>query len=215
MSIRSFPRLIAALALTMSSAFGGITLKSIQFPATAGGGGGTTNPPNQAPLSQRVVFVFSGKPKIGPGISSGVRIEVSALNSSGQPVGQLAFGTFSVSGKKLIFTPRLPTGALPDSFGPTTDIAANASLPGLLPGTTYQISLELAGGNAIKNYSKTSPNVSLPVLFTTAPTSVGSIGTAGYYAFATTTAPKLLKKNGVLPKTKTTGLHPNVLFDAR
>lgn len=214
MSIRSVSSLFAALALTSASAFGGITLKSIQFPSTLGGTSGTTNPPSQAPLSQRVVFAFSGKPKIGPGIASGVRIEISSLNSNGQPVGQLAFGTFTVSGKKLIFTPRLPTGDLPDTFGPTTDIAANASLPGLLPNTTYQINLELSGGNAIKNYSKTSPNVSLPILFTTAPTTVGSIGAAGYYAFATTTAPKLLKKKGVLPKSKTTGLHPNVMFDS-
>lgn len=213
MSIRSFIGVVAAFALTSVSAIAGITLKSIQFPSTLGGKSGTTNPPSQAPLSQEIHFVFSGKPKIGPGIESGVKIAVSSLNSDNQPVGQLAFGKFTVKGKRLVFTPRLPTGPLPDSFGPTTDIAANASLPGLLPGTTYQVSVELTGGNAIKNYSKTSPSLSLPVLFTTAPTSVGSIGTAGFYAFATTKAPTLLKKNGVAPKSKTTGLHPNVLFD--
>lgn len=206
------PMVIVALGFC-AGADAGVTLKAVRFPATLTGTGGTKAPPQQAPLSQRVVLEFDGKPKIGIGIDAAVSIRVSAQNVLGQPTGQRAFGTFSVSGRKLIFTPRLPTEDFGPGFGPHADLASNAGWPGLLPQTTYEITLDPSVPNGIKNFGKAAAGIAFPIVFTTAPTTVGSAGIAGYFAFATAPAPKLLKKNGIAPKPNSSGLHPNVLSD--
>ncbi|MBL8767198.1 MAG: hypothetical protein JNL94_07535, partial [Planctomycetes bacterium] len=213
MGSRVVASFVALLGVLCASADAGAKLKAIRFPATLAGTGGTTAPPSQAPLSQRIVLEFDAKPKIGIGIDAAVSIRVAATNGLGQPVGQRAFGTFTVVGRKLVFTPRLPTVDPGDSFGPQSDIASHAGLPGLLPATTYEITLDPSAPNGITNLANAATAVALPVTFTTAPTSVGAIGLPGWFAFATASAPKLVKKNAVLPKPKTQGLHPNVLSD--
>lgn len=213
MGIRVVASIVVSVWALGAGADAGVRLKAVRFPTMLIGTGGTKAPPDQAPLSQRIVLEFDGKPKIGAGVGGAVKIRVSSQNALGQPIGQHAFGTFSVSGRKLIFSPRLPTVGFGTEFGPQSDIASNAGLPGLLPQTTYEITFDPTAPDGIKNAAKGPSSVALPIRFTTAPTSVGVIGVAGYYAFVTSPVPKLVKKNAVLPKPDTSGLHPNVLSD--
>src|SRR5690606_26188615 len=67
----ALPLGIAFLAIA-PGASAGIKLKAIEFPAAATGTKGPETPPGAAPLSQRVVFVFNKKPKLGPAVADGL-----------------------------------------------------------------------------------------------------------------------------------------------
>lgn len=197
--------LLTGLA-TIASADGGITLKAIRFPKGLTGTSGSKAPPLEAPLSQVIVFEFTGKPKIGPGIAEGLRIRVAASNTAGQQVGSLAFGTYRVSGNKIIFTPRLPTGAVTASFSTTTNVGANSSLPGMLPATTYEISVPIGAPNSVRNLSKIGKGVGLPLTFETTAIALNYFGNAKK-------EPVKVKKNKTRPKAGAKGIHPNVFQD--
>ena len=208
-------RIVASALLVLFAcpvSLGGIKLKSVRFPSALGGTGGATTPPGEAPLGQGVVFEFDGKPKIGSAVGDALRIRIAETNTLGQAVGRPAFGTYEVSGHKVVFTPRLPTSALPTHFGPLSDNAGDASLPGLLPATTYRIDVKLDVDDAVKNLSKVSHKLTLPIPFTTVDVSAGSGAISIYFANATDKPPKL-KKNKIKPKPGLDALHPNTFDD--
>ncbi len=195
----------ALFLLSDPAAAEGIKLTAVRFPAPIDGKGGTQTPPTSAPLSQRVVFEFDGVPEMGPGIAEGLRIRVDSSNTAGQPIGGLAFGTYSVSGNSIIFTPRLPVAPITSSFGTTTDVASNVSLPGLLPDTTYAISVTVDAPNSVKNLKNISKSVGLPIKFKT-------IASAPYF-YNASSEPVNVKKDKLVPAAGATGVHPNVFHD--
>ncbi len=182
----------------------GVKLTAVQFPGSINGVSGTKVAPLNAPLSQRIVFEFSGSPEVGTGIAEALRIRVSTANSSGQMIGSIAFGDYKVQGNKIIFTPRLPTAPI-DTFNPASDNATNSGLPGLLPGTTYQIDVTVDTANSIKNLSGVNVGV-VPVSFTT--TSTPSL----YFDNISKKAVKP-KKNKIKPSPGTSGIYPNPFSD--
>lgn len=195
-----------ALFLLSSPALAdGIKLIAVRFPAQIDGKAGTQEPPTDAPLSQRIVFEFDGVPQMGPGIAEGLRIRVDSSNTAGQPIGGLAFGTYAVSGNKVLFTPRLPVAPITTSFGTTTDVAGNVSLPGLLPDTTYAISVTIDAPNSVKNLKNISKTVGLPVKFKT-------IASAPLF-YNASPDPVEAKKDKLTPAAGATGIHPNVFHD--
>ena len=200
-SFRTLIALFVAVAVT-SSVDAGIKLKAVRFPAALNGTKGTKVAPLSAPLSQRVVFEFSGEPSLGPGIAQGLAIRVA----TGPFVGQIAHGTFKVSGTKVFFSPRLPTSPLPPAFGVTTNVSADAALPGLIPGTSYAINVTIGDPNAIANLTKVDKKVVLPLMFTT--TSTPEL----FFANAKL-APVKVKKGKVAPKSGTKGIHPTPFAD--
>jgi len=214
MSRRSFALLcLVTLCLVTFSlpAEAGIKLKAVRFPVDLTDQSGPKTPPGAAPLSQRVVFEFSGKPKIGPGVADGLKIRVSGTNVLGQPADEIAFGEYKVSGKKVIFTPRLPTGALPAAYGPATDIASNSTLPGLRPDTQYEITVTVGGSNSVKNLTSVGGNT-FPILFRTTAGVPGSFQVQSLFSNAPKKPPKL-KAGKTLPKSGTSNIHPNLFND--
>ncbi|MFG0318285.1 MAG: hypothetical protein ACF8XB_13500, partial [Planctomycetota bacterium JB042] len=185
---------------------GSIKLKAVRFPSSITGTGGTTTPPTAAPLSQRVVFEFTGEPKIGSGVAQGLKIRVSDSNNGCQPVGQVAYGTYEVDGDKVIFTPRLPTVDVNSTFGTTSDVAGNAGLPGLLPDTEYKIDVTIGNPNSVANLVALKKSAGVPLTFRT--TSV----LADYFSNASSKAAKVKKKK-ISPSSGTKGIHPSVYSD--
>ncbi len=185
---------------------GGVKLIAVRYPSGIDGTKGTVTAPQDAPLSQRVVFEFDGKPEIGPGIAEGLRIRVAAGNSAGQPIGGLAFGKYTVSGNCVLFTPRLPLAALTASFTPAADVAGDSSLPGLLPDTIYEISVTVGAPNSVKNLKGIAQGAGVPQSFRTTEIRVA------YFANASP-QPLQVKKNKLQPQAGTTGIHPNVFHD--
>ncbi|HND56099.1 MAG TPA: hypothetical protein PLV92_26970, partial [Pirellulaceae bacterium] len=158
------------------------------------------------------MFEFDGKPQINSGIGDGVRILVDANNSLGQVPNSPAYGTFSIDGNKLIFTPRLPTAPITDAFGPASKNMSDASLPGLLPATKYNITVTVGTPNSIENLSRISPSLVLPKSFTTVPVVAGSANVATYFSNASNDPPKADPKKSK-PSDNTTGIHPNTFND--
>jgi len=185
---------------------GGIKLKKIRFPASLTGKGGPTTPADQTPLSQVIVFEFTGKPELPPGVAEGLRIRVDAMNTLGQPVNGLAYGEYKVRGDKVIFTPRLPTVPLSSAFTATSDISGNEGLPGLLPNTIYSIDVTVGTVNSVRNLTGIKSSVGLPVTFRT--TNIPQ----QYFSNAPQKAPKVKLKK-LRPKAGASGIHPAVFQD--
>ncbi len=183
----------------------GVTLKAVKFPGGISGESGTTSPPSNAPLSQRVVFEFDDKPKLGADPGTTLLIRVSATNALGQPVEARAVGTFEVSGKKVFFTPRLPVAEIGAAFGPASNPTTDASLPGLLPATRYDIDVDLAA-DGITNLKKVKHGLALPITFTT------SDDPARWFANVGSAPPKD-KPSGAKPDDGAQGVHPNTFAD--
>src|SRR5690606_4612664 len=106
--------------------------------------------------------------------------------------------------------PRLPSAALPDGFGPSTDLTA-ASLPGLLPATIYAIDLdpELSAPGFKGAKGKL---LALPVRFTTTAGLQGPMQTASLFGNAPPVAPEPIAKS-IKPKPGISGLHPHPFED--
>ncbi|MBI4879827.1 MAG: hypothetical protein HY812_09245 [Planctomycetes bacterium] len=207
MTFRVRAGLLACVCVFSSPALaGGVKLIAVRYPSSIDGTKGTQAAPEDAPLSQRVVFEFDGKPEIGPGIAEGLRIRVAAGNGAGQPIGGLAYGKYSVSGNSVLFTPRLPVVALTTSFTPASDVAGDSSLPGLLPDTIYEISVTVGTANSVKNLTGIAKGAAVPQTFRT---------TAIRVAFFANASPKPLhvKTNKLAPAAGATGIHPNVFHD--
>jgi len=206
MRCRSLVGVFFGLLLTPTALSAGIQLKAIRFPGSLTGTNGPTASPDQAPLSQVIVFEFTGKPKLPAGVAEGLRIRVDPSNTLGQPPYGLAFGNYKVHGNKVIFTPRLPTVPLTSSFTATTDISGNDGLPGLLPNTTYRIEVTVGTVNSIRNLTGIKPGVGLPVTFKT--TNVPQ----QYFSNASLAAPKVKLKK-LRPAAGSSGIHPAVFQD--
>ncbi len=207
-----FGVLVFGVSALASPAFAGITLKRIHFPANLKGNGGPTAPPATAPLSQRIVFEFDGKPEIDAAIAEGVRIRVDPSNNQGQTPHSPAYGTYSVDGNFLIFTPRLPTAPITDSFGPGSQNASDTSLPGMLPKTKYYIDLTIGTPNSIGNLSKIAKTLALPMYFTTVDVVAGSGNVATYFSNAPNSPPKANPQLST-PSDGTVGVDPNAFND--
>ncbi len=201
---RSLQFAIATLAIA-SPALAGVKLKAVRFPVGLNGENGTKTPPLDAPISQRVVFEFDGKPKLGPDPSTTLLIHVASTNAQGQPIDSRAIGTFEVAGNNVLFTPRLPTAGLDASFGPTSDLAADASLPGLLPDTRYTIDVDVDGGG-VKNLKGVKSGVTLPLEMKT------SDDPALWFANVGSAKPKD-DPDGSRPDDGAHGVHPNTFDD--
>ncbi len=210
MRIRSTVAILFGIAIASPAIAAEIVLKKIAFPATLAGTTGTSTPPTGAPLSQPIVFTFSGAPVFTKAVSTSIRITVDPANIGGQPIGAAALGEFEVDGNLVIFRPRLPSGPVPDSFSPTTDIAADSSLPGLLPDTLYRIEVPDKGPNSIKNLK--GSNVPLPLNFKTKPAIAGPTLIPSLFSNAPAKAPKA-DKSKLKPKAGTNGISPNPFSD--
>jgi len=157
----------------------GITLLSITFPETVDLTGGSIYPPPAAPLSQQVVFTFSGPPEgtIGP---RSIVIYADVGSDYAGPESVIDFDTNTVPARGIyevfdnivVFTPLLPTQ--------TIDLMPNApaqAVPGLLPGSVlgmvgtdprpYTIYIPLNTSGAISNLRGVDPSVTNPVTMTT------------------------------------------------
>ena len=185
---------------------GGIKLKAIRYPASLTGVAGPRTGPQSAPLSQVIVFQFTGQPSLPAGIAEGLRIRVDATNTLGQPINGLAFGAYQVRGNSVIFTPRLPTAPLTSSFTTTSDVAANTGLPGLLPNTTYRIEVQVGTANAVRNLTGIKNSVLLPQTFRTTAIPLE------YFKNAGDRAPEV-RRHQIRPKVGTSGIHPNAFHD--
>jgi hypothetical protein len=201
---------VALLALSASADAANIALKKIAFPNTMTGTTGPSTSPGSAPLSQVVVFEFSGTPQFLNSVGSSIRITVDPSNNKGQPIGLAALGDFEIDGSIVIFRPRLPSGPVPDGFAPGTDIANDLTMPGLLPDTIYRIEVPIGTPNSIVNLTKSK--VVLPLTFTTKPAVAGPLLIPSLYSNAPNKAPKV-NKDKVKPKPGATGLSPNLFSD--
>lgn len=188
----------------------GIKLNKVLFPDAMTATAGTPTPPSDAPLSQAIVFEFSGAPVFKKPIEQAILITVAPENSAGQTIGVRAFGDFEVAGKRVIFTPRLPTGPLPESYSPTSDVANDLSLPGLLPATIYRIDLPIDTPTAIANLK--GSKVALPLSFSTKAAVAGPQLVSSLFSNAPQKAPKV-KADKIKPKPGTSGLFPNLFGD--
>ncbi len=204
---------LLACACFMATAQGGIKLTEIQFPKSFDGTSGPVGPPaGTVPLSQRVVFRFSAKPKIGGNVADALQIRISSLNSLGQVVGSAAAGTYEVSGKLVIFSPRLPTVSLDDSFGPSSDPAVDLSLPGLVPETIYEIRVVSDVPGGVKNLSKVDGGIPDPLSFSTVAAVPPANAVATYFPDVPGSAAALVP-GGIQPKPGSKNVHPNAFED--
>ena len=206
MRYRFLVGVFCGLLLAPTARAAGIKLKAVHFPASLTGTSGPTSPPADVPLSQVIVFEFTGKPKVPAGVAEGLRIRVDANNTAGQPINGLAFGSYRVSGNNVIFTPRLPTIPLTSAFTTTTDISGNEGLPGLLPDTLYRVDVTVGTVNSIRNLTGVKASAGLPSIFRT--TNIPQL----YFANASLAAPKVKLKQ-LRPKAGSSGVHPAVFQD--
>ena len=207
MRISTFAGVLAfAITLSPNVFAGSVKLKAVRFPTSITGEGGTTTPPGSAPVSQRIVFEFTGTPEIGPGIAQGLKIRVADTNNGGQPIGLVAYGTYEVKGNKVIFSARLPKTAVNNGFSTTSDVAGNAALPGLLPNTEYEIDATIGEPNSVLNLKKVTTGAGLPLKFTTT-------GVLADFFSNASSDPVKAKKGKVKPVSGTKGLAPSVYAD--
>lgn len=178
----NYPYILVALVLVLAacgggssgggSHSGGIHLVSITFPIEMGYPGIYGAPPESAPLSQQIVFTFSGLVK-GPLTSSSILITSDpGLDYSGphvlyNPEKHLieAKGTFDIFSNIIIFTPNLPKKKM--NLG--SPHASLDELPGLLPETTYEIFVPIGTYGSIGNLAGIGAGVKNPESFTTGP----------------------------------------------
>jgi hypothetical protein len=201
---------LIALATAGSAEAADILLSKIRFPSGFNGTQGTTTPPTAAPLSQTLIFEFSGKLELPESFATALRITVDPQNTLGQPIGLAAIGDFSVDGNRVFFKPRLPSEPLPASFGPSTDISSDMGMPGLLPNTIYRIDPVFGGPNSIGNLK--GSKITLPVRFKTTPGIPGPLQVASLYSNAPLKAPKWITAS-IKPKPGSNGLYPNPFND--
>lgn len=178
------PLLLACLAFAAcgggsssgGSLFGGsgygdnISLLSITFPKRVDLLENYDEPPLEAPLSQQIVFTFSG-PVEGPVKPSSIWITSDPGLSYDGPLALYdpetnlirALGTFEVFSNVVVFTPQLPMTTMNlDSVNASLD-----ELPGLLPGRTYDIFIPVGSTDAISNLKGVDPGVMNPLSFST------------------------------------------------
>jgi len=155
----------------------GIALESIAFPAYTDLTDPTTVPPSSAPLSQQVVFDFSGVPD-GPHFISidhaatYAALHIYALVDEDYTGPEAAVdrgrniiparGTFEKVNERIVFTPSFPTE--PIELTPNANLEA---IPGLLPDMEYIVYVPLHVEGAIGNLETVRPFVSNPVRFRT------------------------------------------------
>jgi len=146
-----------------------VGLLSINFPDAIDLTGGGTEPPEEAPLSQQIVFTFSGVPQ-GPISYSSINIYAAIDQDYSGPECVVdwdksivpARGTYEVNGSVVVFYPILPVKEI--------DLSANAdidSVPGLLPGMVYTVYIPIGTAGSIPNLSGLGPGVSNPLSFST------------------------------------------------
>lgn len=149
---------------------GDIALMAITFPEVIEQiDGAPTAPPEEAPLSQQVVFVFSGLPDGNPGYKS---LQIFADVNAGYDGPEAALdkdknivparGMWESRDHIVVFTPYYPVVPI--------DLSRNAPLeavPGLLPDLEYTVYVPLRSGDSIANLVAIHPSVTNPVDFTT------------------------------------------------
>ena len=131
-----------------------ISLVSVSFPEDLNLTEFYGSPPENAPLSQQIVFTFSG-PVLGDVTSSSISITSDpGMNYTG-PIVLLdqtkyllrALGDFEVHSNVVIFTPKLPKKKMD-----LENIHAGLDeLPGLLPDRTYDIFVPIGSQGSIPN----------------------------------------------------------------
>lgn len=147
-----------------------ISLVSISFPKDVTLSEFYDSPPQDAPLSQQVVFTFSG-PVQGDVTSSSILITSDpGLNYTGPLVlfDQAKYlvwakGTFEVFSNVVVFTPILPK----KKMNLASLHAGLDELPGLLPDRTYDIFLPIGSEGSITNLKGIDPGVKNPLSFKT------------------------------------------------
>lgn len=157
-------------SLGSSGSAGSISLVSITFPKTVELADFYDSAPEAAPLSQQIVFTFSG-PVQGKVTSSSIQITSNpGLDYNGPLVLYdpdknmiMAKGTFEIYSNMVVFTPQLPKKTLN-----LDDIHADLdSLPGLLPDKIYDIYIPIDSVGAIANLKGIDPGVKNPQSFKT------------------------------------------------
>ncbi len=152
-----------------------VSLLSITFPDKVNLSGATTIPPQSAPLSQQIVFTFSGVPA-EPISSSSIAIYAAVGNDYAGPESVLdqdnnvvpARGDFEVFDNIVVFTPDLPLRDIDFSLN-----ALPEEVPGLLPaeilgvGVPYTIYIPLGTSASIPNLEWIHPDVQNPTYFMT------------------------------------------------
>ncbi|MHC4945081.1 MAG: hypothetical protein ACYTG7_18855, partial [Planctomycetota bacterium] len=146
-----------------------ISLVSITFPESIDLGSSHENPPPSAPLTQQVVFTFSG-PVAGEVTESAISISATPTTVYNGPTILYdpdknlvrAQGEFAVFSNVVVFTPRIPTKEV--------DLSMNAEaeeVPGLIPEMTYQVFVPVGTSGSIPNLTSVQAGVKNPVSFTT------------------------------------------------
>jgi hypothetical protein len=156
-----------------SGTAGGIELISITFPEYVGMTGNLKSPPEQpTPLSQQIVFTFSG-PVEGPVTTSSILINAPATSAYEGPQVLLdpqknlinALGKMETYSNVVVFTPEIPLKDINLAFN-----ALPGEIPGLLPDTTYQVYVPIGTSGSIANLKAVHPGVQNPLFFTTTST---------------------------------------------
>lgn len=146
-----------------------IALTKVTFSEGIDPSKGSTVPPGLVPLSQQIVFHFTGPPALDPSAES-ILIYALPGNEYSGPLAALdstkdiipARGTLTASGNLAVFNPAIPVG--PIDLGPDAEIA---SIPGLLPGFEYQINVPVGSQGSIYNLKNIAPSVPQPLTFVT------------------------------------------------
>jgi hypothetical protein len=155
----------------------GMALVSITFPEKTDLSGATTSPPFMAPLSQQVVFTFSGEVQ-GDVSSNAIRIYADPGEEYKGPVFALdatknlipARGTFEKLSNVVVFTPYIPIKEI--NLDPN---AQPEQIPGLLPGYSYNIFVPVGTTGSIQNLTGIATQVIHPVAFITIPPDLPSL----------------------------------------
>ncbi|MHC4945495.1 MAG: hypothetical protein ACYTG7_20985, partial [Planctomycetota bacterium] len=177
--------LIAVLLLTGCGGGGGsgastrdgIALSSITFPTSSDWSSASSMPPVHAPLSQQIVFTFTGKVKgditmnafhifAEPGSEyQGPEI---ALNETKNIIE--ARGILDVIQNVVIFTPYIPSDEI--DLSPDAD---PSKVPGLLPGFQYSVFVPVGVSGSIDNLVDVHTKVNNPLTFATVPEGLSSL----------------------------------------
>ncbi|MFH1999215.1 MAG: hypothetical protein ABIK28_06020, partial [Planctomycetota bacterium] len=146
-----------------------VSLVSITFPEHEDLTGSTAIPPLAAPLSQQIVFTFTGPVEglVDPSaisIYSEVEPDYSGPTSLVDPEKKIirAQGTYEQFSNIVVFKPKLVTQAIDLSLN-----AGDEKIPGLLPDREYKIFLPVGGDGAILNLVGIHNQIHLPISFKT------------------------------------------------
>ncbi|MFH1998351.1 MAG: hypothetical protein ABIK28_01660 [Planctomycetota bacterium] len=148
----------------------GIVLQSITFPKNTDLTGGEVDSKYSTPLTQQVVFTFSGAVE-GYVDTNSIQIYATPDSSYSGPKILLdntknrivSRGTYEVIHNKIVFTPFIPSEPIDLSL-----YAAEPGIPGLLPGMTYSVYVPLGTMGSIANLVAVDKSVKNPEHFTTA-----------------------------------------------